>query len=68
MTPVPDASKESQAPGPDKSLAPVPDPPVVPVPDTTPAKDGGITPAVAPDDKGASRGISIDPDAFLIKG
>ena len=69
MTPVPNASGEGVAPtSPEKTDAPVPDPPVVPVPDNAAPADGGIAPAVAPEDKGANRGISVDPDAFLING
>ena len=66
---VPDPSGGNVAPPADKPVAPAGDQPVEPVADeATPAAEGGIAPAVAPEDKGASHGISVDPDAFLIRG
>ena len=66
MTPVPDSNQGIVAPPADKPVAPAVDKPIEPVAD--PDAEGGIAPAVAPDDKGANNGISVDPDAFLIKG
>ena len=69
MMPMPDSNRGNGAPPADKPAAPAGDQPVEPVADeTVPATEGGITPAVTPEDKGASHGISVDPDAFLIKG
>lgn len=70
MTPVPDSNQGIVAPPADKPVAPAVDRTIEPVPDkTAPEAEGGIVPAEAPDDKnGASHGISVDPDAFLIKG
>jgi hypothetical protein len=66
MTPVPYSDQGIVSPAADEPVAPAVDKPIEPVAD--PEAEGGIAPAVAPEDKGASHGISVDPDAFVIKG